>query len=97
MVGTGADCARTGAATVISGGIQTYNAAAHEYWQLKGVLIDLVLITDGGTPAPRHRGHGGWTWYTGAAACFDRLGIEQVLIMRRKGDQLIITPCLPPS
>ncbi len=47
--------------------------------------------------APQHLGRGGWTWYTGSAAWFYRLGIERVLGIRRHGDHLILTPCLPPD
>ncbi len=42
-----------------------------------------------------HRGRGGWSWYTGAAAWLYRAGIEELLGMRRSGDELELLPCLP--
>jgi cellobiose phosphorylase len=45
--------------------------------------------------ADGHLGRGGWTWYTGSAGWLYRLGVEQILGLRRAGDQLTIAPCLP--
>lgn len=42
-----------------------------------------------------HAGRGGWTWYTGSAGWMYRLGLEAILGLRRKGDALRITPCIP--
>jgi cyclic beta-1,2-glucan synthetase len=47
--------------------------------------------------APRHVGRGGWTWYTGSAGWFYRLGVEMVLGLRRVGSTLTIVPCIPPE
>ena len=47
--------------------------------------------------AEGHAGRGGWTWYTGSAGWLYRLGIEQLLGMRRVGATLELHPCLPPS
>nr|WP_255604496.1 glycosyl transferase family 36 [Oscillochloris sp. ZM17-4] len=47
--------------------------------------------------APGHAGRGGWTWYTGSAGWLYRLGIEQLLGLRRRGDTLTVRPCLPPE
>ncbi|NOQ21552.1 MAG: hypothetical protein GQ565_02720 [Candidatus Aegiribacteria sp.] len=44
---------------------------------------------------PPNRGRGGWTWYTGAAGWLYRLGMEAILGITRKGDRLIIDPCIP--
>ena len=44
---------------------------------------------------PPNRGRGGWTWYTGAAGWLYRLGVEAILGITRKGDRLIINPCIP--
>jgi cyclic beta-1,2-glucan synthetase len=46
---------------------------------------------------PPHTGRGGWTWYTGSAAWFYRLGVEAILGLRRKGNELDIDPCMPPA
>jgi cyclic beta-1,2-glucan synthetase len=42
-----------------------------------------------------HIGRGGWSWYTGSAAWTWRLGVEAILGLRRRGDQLQIEPRLP--
>jgi cyclic beta-1,2-glucan synthetase len=42
-----------------------------------------------------HVGRGGWTWYTGSAAWLYRLMTESLLGLTRRGDQMLITPCLP--
>jgi cyclic beta-1,2-glucan synthetase len=47
--------------------------------------------------APPHEGRGGWTWYTGSAAWMYRLAVEQILGIRRRGNHLEISPCLPSS
>jgi cyclic beta-1,2-glucan synthetase len=41
-------------------------------------------------------GRGGWTWYTGSAACMWRLGVEAILGLRMVEGQLRIDPCIPP-
>jgi len=42
-----------------------------------------------------HTGRGGWTWYTGAAGWMYRLIVEYLLGIKREGNQLSFTPCLP--
>ncbi|NBD23145.1 GH36-type glycosyl hydrolase domain-containing protein [Paenibacillus glycinis] len=44
---------------------------------------------------PPHRGHAGWTWYTGAAGWMYQAGIEWILGLKRRGDRLLIKPCIP--
>jgi cyclic beta-1,2-glucan synthetase len=45
---------------------------------------------------PPHARRGGWTWYTGAAGWMYRAGIERLLGLSRRGDTLLIAPCIPP-
>lgn len=45
--------------------------------------------------AEPHKGHAGWTWYTGAAGWMYQAGLEWILGIRRRGDKLIISPCIP--
>jgi cellobiose phosphorylase len=47
--------------------------------------------------SPQHWGRGGWTWYTGAAAWMYRIGVENMLGLRRRGQSLEVAPCVPPS
>ncbi len=44
---------------------------------------------------PPHTGRGGWTWYTGSAGWFYRVGIEDILGFKKSGNQLEIDPCIP--
>ena len=44
---------------------------------------------------PPHVGRGGWTWYTGSAGWMYRAGVESILGFRRRGDRLVVDPCLP--
>ncbi len=42
-----------------------------------------------------YEGRGGWTWYTGSAGWFYRVGIEQIIGLKRRGDRLYIEPNVP--
>ena len=46
---------------------------------------------------PPHQGRAGWTWYTGSAGWIYRVGLEQILGIRRRGDTLCFDPCLPQA
>jgi cyclic beta-1,2-glucan synthetase len=45
--------------------------------------------------AAGHLGRGGWTWYTGSASWMYRLGLEAILGFTKRGDTLVIAPCVP--
>ncbi|TAJ54767.1 MAG: cyclic beta 1-2 glucan synthetase [Nevskiaceae bacterium] len=53
-----------------------------------------VVAADVYAVAP-HSGRGGWTWYTGSAGWLYRLMLESLLGLRREGERLRISPCLP--
>ena len=40
-------------------------------------------------------GRGGWTWYTGSAGWFYRVGVEEILGIKRHGKTLEIKPSMP--
>lgn len=42
-----------------------------------------------------HEARGGWTWYTGSAAWFYRVGVEEILGIKKCGEKLMIKPHLP--
>jgi cyclic beta-1,2-glucan glucanotransferase len=42
-------------------------------------------------------GRGGWTWYTGSASWFYRVGLEAILGFQKCGDVLLIEPCVPTT
>ncbi|MDI9245187.1 glucoamylase family protein [Marinobacter sp. CHS3-4] len=44
-----------------------------------------------------HTGRGGWTWYTGSGGWLYRFILEGILGFERDGNQLSITPCVPPE
>ena len=46
---------------------------------------------------PPHVGRGGWTWYTGSSGWMYRLGVEAILGLRRRGDHLLVDPCIPSA
>jgi cyclic beta-1,2-glucan synthetase len=46
---------------------------------------------------PAHAGRAGWTWYTGSASWMYRAGLEGILGIERRGERLIVDPCLPTS
>ena len=45
--------------------------------------------------AKGREGRGGWTWYTGSAGWFYRVGTEEILGLHKHGESLKITPNLP--
>lgn len=53
-----------------------------------------VLAGDIYSIAP-NTGRGGWTWYSGAAGWLYRAGIEALLGLKQRGDELELSPCLP--
>jgi cyclic beta-1,2-glucan synthetase len=44
-----------------------------------------------------HTGRGGWTWYTGSASWFYRVALETMLGLQRRGNQVVLHPCVPKS
>jgi cellobiose phosphorylase len=47
--------------------------------------------------AAGQRGRGGWTWYTGSASWMYRVGLEGILGLRKRGDQLFMEPRAPTA
>ncbi len=46
---------------------------------------------------PPHRGRGGWTWYTGSAAWMYRSGLEAILGITRRADNIVVAPRIPQA
>ena len=44
---------------------------------------------------PMHVGRGGWTWYTGSAGWMYQAAVQALLGLRRSGETLSISPCIP--
>ncbi len=53
-----------------------------------------VLAADIYAEAPHVR-RGGWTWYTGASGWFYRAGLESILGLQVRAEQLLFNPCIP--
>ena len=45
--------------------------------------------------ADNHPGMGGWTWYTGSAGWFYRVGITEIIGLKKQGEVLYIEPAMP--
>ncbi len=41
-----------------------------------------------------HMGRGGWTWYTGSAGWYYKVGLEYILGFKKINDRLYIDPCI---
>lgn len=57
-------------------------------------LEPYVMAADVYAVAP-HTGRGGWSWYTGAAGWMYRVGIEHILGIKKRGNTLLVDPCIP--
>ena len=44
---------------------------------------------------PKHKGQGGWTWYTGSAGWMYQLIIHSFIGLKKEGNRMSFTPCLP--
>ncbi len=55
------------------------------------------FVTPGNIDGPDspHYGRGGWTWYTGSAAWFQKIIVDWILGIRVDEKGLIIDPCIP--
>ena len=42
-------------------------------------------------------GRGGWTWYTGSASWYYKVGVEYILGLKIKKKKLSIEPCIPKN
>ncbi|HWQ84047.1 MAG TPA: protein ndvB, partial [Anaerolineales bacterium] len=55
-----------------------------------------VVAADIYSAAP-FTGQGGWTWYTGSSSWMYRLGLEGLLGLKKKGDQIEVDPHIPSN
>jgi cellobiose phosphorylase len=59
--------------------------------------VEPYVVAGDVTAHPDHAGRGGWTWYTGSAGWMYRVGLEEILGLRRRGDSFEFDPCIPAS
>jgi cyclic beta-1,2-glucan synthetase len=77
--------------------VQLINPVRHSMEHPERYLVEPYVIAADVYTATGHVGRGGWTWYTGSAGWFYRLGLEQLLGLQRNGSNLRIKACLPAS
>ncbi|MFV9503709.1 MAG: GH36-type glycosyl hydrolase domain-containing protein [Oscillochloridaceae bacterium umkhey_bin13] len=77
--------------------LRLINPVRHAAEQSERYMVEPYSLAADVYTAAGHSGRGGWTWYTGSAGWLYRLGIEQLLGLRRRGTILTVTPCLPPA
>ncbi len=46
---------------------------------------------------PPHDGRAGWSWYTGSASWLYQAGLEYILGIKIRADDIEISPCVPPT
>lgn len=44
---------------------------------------------------PAHLGRAGWSFYTGAAGWYYKVGTEEILGLKKRGNRLYVEPCVP--
>lgn len=85
-----------------------YGDRAYRYYQMinpvnRSLNSDLVasyktepyVIAADIYSAKEHSGRGGWTWYTGSAGWYYRVGISEILGLKKHGDMLKVDPAMP--
>jgi cyclic beta-1,2-glucan synthetase len=82
------------AASALFALLNPVNRARTRAGVLRYKLEPYVVAADVYSVAP-HAGRGGWSWYTGSAGWMHRCGIESILGVQRRGDALLLAPCLP--
>ena len=57
------------------------------------------FVTPGNIEGPDspYYGMGGWTWYTGSAAWYQKVIVDNLLGIKATPDGLLIDPCIPPE
>ncbi len=66
------------------------DAEAMEKYKVEPYVIAADVYAE-----PLHKGRGGWTWYTGSAGWMYQLLTESFIGLKRKGNKLYFSPCLP--
>ncbi|MBQ6497272.1 MAG: hypothetical protein IJI58_00980 [Bacilli bacterium] len=69
---------------------RTKNAQYVEKYKVEPYVIAADIYSSENFP-----GRGGWTWYTGSAGWFYKVGIEEILGIKKYGDKLKLEPKIP--
>jgi cellobiose phosphorylase len=62
---------------------------------IKEYKVEPYVIAADVYAQPLHKGRGGWTWYTGSAGWMYQMIIESFIGLKREGNTLQFTPCIP--
>lgn len=62
--------------------------------EMKKYKVEPYVIAADVYTNPLHVGRGGWSWYTGAASWMYRFGIEFLLGFRKRGELVMMEPCV---
>lgn len=71
---------------------RTKNPASVEKYRVEPYVIAADIYSSESFPA-----RGGWTWYTGSAGWFYRVGVQDILGIKKHGNKLKIVPKIPIS
>ena len=55
------------------------------------------VISDAIYSNPRYNAHGGWSWYADSASWFYRVGVEEILGIKKYGNNLVLDPKVPKN
>jgi cyclic beta-1,2-glucan synthetase len=76
---------------------QFLNPILHSDTQEKAALyrVEPYALAADVYSAPPFTGRGGWTWYTGSSSWMYRLGLEELLGLKKRGNALEVYPRIP--
>lgn len=74
--------------------INPVNRSLDSTWVNKYMVEPYVVAADIYS-AERYPGRGGWTWYTGTAAWYYYVGVQEILGLKKLGDTLVFNPNIP--
>ncbi len=69
---------------------RTLTAKQVEVYKTEPYVIAADIYTN-----KNHKGRGGWTWYTGSAGWFYKVGIEDILGFHKEGEKIVLKPQVP--
>ena len=69
---------------------RTKNSQSVEKYKVEPYVIAADIYSSENYP-----GRGGWTWYTGSAGWFYKVGVENILGIKKHGDKLKLEPKIP--
>jgi cyclic beta-1,2-glucan synthetase len=65
--------------------------------QMERYRVEPYVVAADISAHPDHAGLGGWTWYTGSAGWMYRIGLEEILGLKKLGQAFALDPCIPAA